>query len=177
MQKTKFTISAVNRLTGKARSTITKHIKTGKLSCVRDDDGNKFIEASELIRVYGEFLDLDTEGNIKTKTERIEKTTPSTETKSLDWQKLLDREQSERDRERGQFQETIDHLRTDLEKSQERESRATLLLENQSSNTDLWKQQMAEIEKRIANQEQETKKYRKALYDERNKSFWERLFG
>jgi len=36
---------------------------------------------------------------------------------------------------------------------------------------------MAEIEKRIANQELETQKYRKALLEERGKSFWQRLLG
>ena len=98
-------------------------------------------------------------------------------TNSTFYEEQLERERKERERERDQLQETISHLRSDLEKSQERESRATLLLENQSNSTDRWKQQMAEIDKRIANQELETKKYRKALQEERNKTFWQRLFA
>lgn len=177
MQSTHFTISAVHRLTGKARSTIAKHIKKGDISCIVDDDGNRLIEASEVIRVYGDYLDLDSDGNLKSKTVRIENKSPATDANSTIYEEQLERERKEREREREQLQETISHLRSDLEKSQERESRATLLLENQSSSTDSWKQQMAEIEKRIANHELETKKYRKALHEERSKTLWQRLFA
>ena len=177
MQSTHFTISAVHRLTGKARSTIAKHIKKGDLSFILDDDGNRVIEASEVIRVYGDHLDLDSDGNLKSKTVRSESKSPATNANSTFYEEQLERERKERERERDQLQETISHLRSDLEKSQERESRATLLLENQSNSTDRWKQQMAEIDKRIANQELETKKYRKALHEERNKTFWQRLFA
>ena len=109
-----------------------------------------------MIRVYGDHLDLDSDGNLKTKTVRTESKSPATNANSTFYEEQLERERKERERERDQLQETISHLRSDLEKSQTRESRATLLLENQSESTDSWKQQMAEIEKRIANQELET---------------------
>ena len=177
MEKSKFNISAVHRLTGKARSTISNHLKAGKVSYILDDDGNKLIEASEIIRVYGDELELDSDGKIKTKTDRNVKRTEVKNDASEHSQAMLKQEKLERDRERKQLQETIENLRTDLEKSQDRESRATLLLENQSSESDRWLKQMAEIEKRIANQELETKRYRRALIEERNRGFWERLFG
>ena len=177
MEKSKFNISAVHRLTGKARSTISNHLKVGKVSYVLDDDGNKLIEASEIIRVYGDVLELDGDGKIKTKTDRSVKRSELKNDVSEHSQAMLEQEKLERDRERKQLQETIENLRTDLEKSQDRESRATLLLENQSSESDRWLKQMAEIEKRIANQELETKRYRRALIEERNRGFWERLFG
>lgn len=177
MRQTKFTISAVHRLTGKARSTINNHIKSGKLSFVFDDDGNRLIEGSEIARVYGDLVQISSDGKFQSRTDRIEKAKPTIGRDSLLLQQQLEREQKERDREREQLQETIGHLRSDLEKSQERESRATLLLENQSTDTQSWKRQMAEIEKRIANQELETRKYRKALHEERSKSFWQRLIG
>lgn len=48
-------ISEASRLTGKARSTIQAHIKTGKISKTTDHHtGNIGIETSELIRVFGE---------------------------------------------------------------------------------------------------------------------------
>jgi len=47
-------ISEAARLTGKARSTIQAHIKTGKISKTTDHHtGNTGIETSELIRVFG----------------------------------------------------------------------------------------------------------------------------
>lgn len=166
MEKSTFNISAVHRLTGKARSTISNHMKAGKVSYILDDDGNKLIEASEIIRVYGDVLELECDGKIKTKTDRSEKKIETKDAASEHVQSMLEQEKLERERERKQLRETIENLRTDLEKSQDRESRATLLLENQSSESDRWLKQMAEIEKRIANQELETKKYRRALIEE-----------
>ncbi|WP_444822903.1 hypothetical protein, partial [Vibrio parahaemolyticus] len=47
-------ISEAARLTGKARSTLHKYIKQGKLSTTTDKNtGSKSIETSELIRVFG----------------------------------------------------------------------------------------------------------------------------
>lgn len=45
-------ISEAARLTGKARSTIQRHIKAGRLSVQADPDGNPIIDTSELTRVY-----------------------------------------------------------------------------------------------------------------------------
>lgn len=49
----KHTISEAARLTGKARSTLHRHIKSGRLSKGEDDDGMPVIDTSELQRVYG----------------------------------------------------------------------------------------------------------------------------
>lgn len=46
-------ISEAARLTGKARSTLHKYIKQGKLSTTTDSDNSKKIEISELLRVFG----------------------------------------------------------------------------------------------------------------------------
>ncbi|MEM9409506.1 MAG: hypothetical protein AAGA30_00165 [Planctomycetota bacterium] len=171
-----YSISAVHRLTGKARSTIAKHIKEGVLSCTVEE-GRKLIEASELVRVYDKFLELDENGRLKPKTRKTSDKSSSDRTSGQYFEKLLEMQQRERDRERRQLEETIVHLRDDLEKSQQRESRATLLLESQSKDSDLWKKQLSEIEKRIANQERDIEKYRKALQRERSKTIWQKLLG
>lgn len=49
------TISEAAKLTGKSRTTIHRHISTGKLSKVQDGAGNFKLDISELIRVYGSF--------------------------------------------------------------------------------------------------------------------------
>ena len=177
MEKTTFNISEVARLTGKARSTISTHLRNGKLSCIYDKDNNKLIEASEIIRAYPDHLEFDEDGKLKTKTNRVEKSSNEEPRESEQYRQMLEFEQKERDRERRQLEERIEHLRADFEKSQERESRATLLLENQSKDSDLWKRQLAEIEKRIANQERDVEKYRRALNKERSKTFWQKLFA
>ena len=45
MTTTKYSISAAHRITGKSRTTITKHLASGKLSCEEDAQGNKLIDA------------------------------------------------------------------------------------------------------------------------------------
>ncbi|MEQ4938641.1 DNA-binding protein [Proteus terrae] len=52
-------ISEAARLTGKARSTLHKYIKQGRLSTTTDQNtGKKNIETSELIRVFGNISNL-----------------------------------------------------------------------------------------------------------------------
>ena len=50
------TINEAANLVGKSIKTIYRHIESGKLSCVIDDNGHKVVDISELVRVYG--LDL-----------------------------------------------------------------------------------------------------------------------
>jgi len=50
----KVNLSQAAKLTGKNRTTIWRHINSGKLSAERDRDGLPFVDTSELIRVYGE---------------------------------------------------------------------------------------------------------------------------
>ncbi|EPH3102798.1 helix-turn-helix domain-containing protein [Providencia stuartii] len=57
-------ISEAARLTGKARSTLHKYIKQGKLSTTTDQNtGSKSIETSELIRVFGRISNSTTTGS------------------------------------------------------------------------------------------------------------------
>ena len=48
------TLSEAARLTGKDRTTIHRHIRSGKLSKGIGTDGAPYVETSELIRCYGE---------------------------------------------------------------------------------------------------------------------------
>jgi hypothetical protein len=50
----KVNLSQAAKLTGKNRTTIWRHIHSGKISIERDRDGLPFVDTSELIRVYGE---------------------------------------------------------------------------------------------------------------------------
>ena len=47
-----YTLGQASEATGKAKSTILKSIKAGRISAVKDDTGNWSIEPSELHRVY-----------------------------------------------------------------------------------------------------------------------------
>ncbi len=50
----KLNISQAAKLFGVHRSTVQRHIKEGKLSSESQEDGQKLIDMSELVRVYGE---------------------------------------------------------------------------------------------------------------------------
>ena len=49
----KYTVIQAAKITGKSRQTIYRHIDAKPISVTQDDDGNQLIDASELIRVYG----------------------------------------------------------------------------------------------------------------------------
>lgn len=46
-------IAKAAELTGRSRKTLYAHIKDGKISAKTDNEGNKVIDTSELLRVYG----------------------------------------------------------------------------------------------------------------------------
>lgn len=187
MSRTRYSISAAHRLTGKARSTIAKHLNSGKLSFTMDDDGNRMIEASELVRVYGALSEAEKGSQ--------DKSTPGNsdgnialhgEVRRL--QERLTREEEERDRERRDLREQIEHLRVALQKAQDGHNRATLLLENQSPDNGEWKRELATIERRLASHEtraeerakqatDQARKLKRELEQERSKSVWQKLLG
>lgn len=57
---TQVTISEAARRVGIARSTLLRHIKSGKVSKVIGKDGKPSLDTSELLRVYGELKIPDT---------------------------------------------------------------------------------------------------------------------
>ena len=61
----KVNLSQAAKLTGKNRTTIWRHLHSGKLSIERDRDGLPFVDTSELIRVYGELEPIATGGTKK----------------------------------------------------------------------------------------------------------------
>ena len=83
----------------------------------------------------------------------------------------------------------IDHLQQALGKAQEGQNRVTLLLEQRSTDTSAWQASLDAMSDKIANQtdkqikalqerhDNELMKLKRALYKERSKSLWQRLFG
>lgn len=187
---TKYTISAANRITGKSRTTIAKHIRSGRLSVTQDDQGNKFIDAAELMRVYGDNCHFDRKEVSHEQTSSVQLSgTGHHEIQQLRTQ--LEREITERERERQQYREQVEHLQETLKRAQEGQNIATRLLENQTQGKGDWEQAIRALEKRLANQEKNTKaelqemksaanrklmQYKQALEKERNKTLWQRIW-
>ncbi|EMM6387144.1 DNA-binding protein [Providencia hangzhouensis] len=106
-------ISEAARLTGKARSTLHKYIKQGKLSTTTDQNtGNKSIETSELIRVFGKISNLSTtDSDSVTHVSKLQQETPST-TQSLQIKlQLLEQENAHLKAEKELLSKNLDDIR------------------------------------------------------------------
>ncbi len=133
-----FPVSEAAKRAGVERTTLYRKLKKGDISAHSDPSGNKFIEASELLRVYPE-ADLAegfaTEGQQLQSSEFQQRATASKNS-------LLQREievrdekistlERERERERRDAQTTIDDLRRRLDQEAEERRRLTLMLTDQ----------------------------------------------
>ncbi|HAT1528471.1 TPA: DNA-binding protein [Morganella morganii] len=106
-------ISEAARLTGKARSTLHKYIKQGKLSTTTvQNTGNKSIETSELIRVFGKISNSSTtDGDSVTHVSKLQQETPST-TQSLQIKlQLLEQENAHLKAEKELLSKNLDDIR------------------------------------------------------------------
>lgn len=106
-------ISEAARLTGKARSTLHKYIKQGKLSTTTDQNtGNKSIETSELIRVFGKISNSPTtDSDGVTNVSKLQKETPNT-TQSLQIKlQLLEQENAHLKAEKELLSKNLDDIR------------------------------------------------------------------
>lgn len=106
-------ISEAARLTGKARSTLHKYIKQGKLSTTTDQNtGNKSIETSELIRVFGKISNSSTtDSDGVTNVSKLQQETPNT-TQSLQIKlQLLEQENVHLKAEKELLSKNLDDIR------------------------------------------------------------------
>ncbi len=183
----KYSISEAARIVGITRKTFYKHIDKKGISMEKDDNRNPLVDASELIRIYGDRCHFETEERQPRPhkelgaAENASDNTPNKDTVEL---AVLKERLS-----------NVEEQRNHLEKlyQQEREERQAgmRLLADQRGKQDNWERTFTEIQSQITKQESERKKelesfkeeterklriYRRALQAERNKSFWERLF-
>jgi hypothetical protein len=179
MTSTKFTISQASDITGKGRTTLNRHIKDGKLTIERNEQGHKIVDASELLRVYGPDLDFDLANGKPSKTKRSESKEEggNAAVKELN-DKLIE-----------QYKAQIETLKDALNKAQDGQNRVTLLLERQTQDGSEWQSSLDAMTEKIAKQteqqiddmnrrhERELAQVKKALQANRNKTLWERLFG
>ena len=164
---------------------------SGKLSCTIDGNKTKWIDAAELHRVYGDAFDPNREEGAHGKNGRavIANTVGSG---AAQIQTLLDREITERNRERTQYLAQIENLKDSLATAQEGHNRATLLLESQSRRGGDWEYAIDTLKEQVAKEQKDARgemqqwkeeakqsedRLKKLLRGEREKSIWARLAG
>ena len=206
MTNTKFTISQASRITGKTRNTlrsyITKKESKIRLSAEVGQAGQYLVDASELIRVFGNDLDfemadqpmkrspLSNLSNTMGRSHSVDaRSHDRTEMELLRQQ--LDREIGDRQRERARLEKDIDRLHETLEREQENQKQSMLLLENRTNGDSSWEEplndltlKVANFEKRSAEQETNLQKarnhnkyLREQLKKEQSKSMLQRILG
>lgn len=151
-------ISKAAQMVGITRATLYRHIETKGITVTKDKDDNPKIDVSELIRVYGDRVRVEEElaqsntSNTAPIKQPVQYDTPqikhpiqdntphytATEIEVLKQhiQHLEDQKKifaEERSREREQLNETIDHLRNNLEKAQTHHHQLSALLTDQRS--------------------------------------------
>lgn len=197
-------ISQAADMVGVTRATFYRHIDKKGITVQKDEDGNPLVDVSELTRVYGHRVkplnsdapkteQADTPLNtqvMQPQNSNVNTTLLEEKIKHLEELRELDKVASKKQIENLENQ--IDYLQDSLSKSQDNQSKLTLMLEHkESQGTGEWQKAMKAVEARIANQESKAKEeqerankimrqnqlLKKALEDEKNKSFWQKLFG
>jgi len=203
----KYSISEASRIVGVTRKTLYKHIDKKPISVEKDDNDMPVIDASELIRVYGDKCRFDRDSTQDTQDDTPANTQVSTKVNSAGnadlavTQKELEMIKTQMTSERDHFEEQIDYLRKKLDEANSETRKLTALITDQSSKDtkdSAWEKSIRALEQRIANQEKAAKereekeqklldenrrikqaysKQKKALEEEKSKSVWQRLFG
>jgi len=125
----KLTLNQAAKECGRAKSTLSKAIKSGKLSAERGDKGAFLIDPSELFRVFPKSSNGDQSepmGNTK-----IEQGNSDLEREVEALRKEIDTANLERERERTQLSETINDLRTRLDRENEERRALTAMITDQ----------------------------------------------
>ena len=169
-----------------------RHIKSKPITVEENETGDKVIDVSELIRVYGDQL------NVKNNSDVITSDNKNDDLSQGDKEELaalrvkvdLIEQQAEKNNER--YEREIERLEKALDKAQDNATKVTHLLEDKSGDrAGEWEKSMRALEARIANQEKKDKEQKeredkmqrqnralkKALDAEKNKSFFQKLFG
>ncbi|MFY0696704.1 MAG: hypothetical protein JXR11_02510 [Balneola sp.] len=201
----KYSVADSAKIVGKTRQTIYRHIESKPISVEKDDNDEMFIDASELIRVYGNDINfgaVNEEPEQKRSPQKAQGAVPanaSSEAPVLQekinaLEKQLAMKDDQIDRERDLREEQIATLKDALEKAQIGHNSVTRLLEDHTGRPDGvggLEKAMRGLEARVANQERESKeterkakrvfkaykKTKQELEAERNKPFWKKLLG
>ena len=186
----KVNIKKAAKLVGVSRSTLYNHIEQKGISVEPDLNGKPMIDTSELLRVYGDQVKIpDMSDELESDTKKHEKprkldNADSTELKYQveNLREKLNTLEIERERERKQATETIELLRTQVERADSERQKLTAVLTDQRSD----REKVLEKEQRQSKQFEEMQKTIEDLKNrqdsilaekDRKKGFFGKIFG
>lgn len=192
------TISKAAEMVGVTRATLYRHIDKKGITVLKDSEDNPKIDVSELIRVYGDQVQVNDNTAKNTSPSaggqggsgRYEQTALEIEVlrariESIESAK--EQSQKERERERGQLLEQIEALRENLQEAQAQQKRLTVLLTDQRENRgeqgpsapldEAGARKMDVLEKTIEQLKRQNIRIYRELQANKKKNFFQRLFG
>lgn len=180
----KYNITQAARIVGITRKTFYNHIEKRGISVERDTDGKQLIDASELIRVYGDKCCFDEPEKQPDAGQGTQRETAGNNSDALTRIAVLEERLSHTELQRDHFERLFE---------QEREERktGTRLLADQRSKQEKWESAFEQLQQQVARENEALKElqdfklettrrlmlYRKALKAERSKTLWQRLFA
>ena len=163
----RYTVIEAAKIVGKSRQTIYRHIEKKPITTEKDDDGNVYIDASELLRVYGDNINFDAvnsniavpKNGLTLQVETSKKTISDLnilEEKLNSSNKQIEMLEARMRSEREMLEGQIDTIKDALEKSQEVQSKTVALLEDKSNSSGAGTihQSLSDLKARMDKQEQ-----------------------
>ncbi len=151
----KYSISEAARIAGITRKTFYKHIDKKPISVEKDDNGNKLIDASELIRVYGDKCKFE-HNNVKGDAANSKHVSTGVSIEETVQNKILEKENE-------LLKNHLELLKTQLKREGDLLDNATKaldksldnqkLIEDKSNKEDEWKIAFSELKNQVSNQE------------------------
>lgn len=187
----KVTMKEAEKLVPVSRTTLYNDKKQGTFTVEKNAKGRTVIDVAELQRVYGE---LNTSPDESKQPNETHETKPETNNQNADLEVIALRKELElinkaNKRERELLEDQIEHLKETLARAQEGQNKLTLLLEHkEKEGGNDFQKALDKLETKIREQDENNKtekekilrqnqQLRKALESEKNKSFWQKLFG
>jgi len=184
----KYTVIEAAKVVGITRQTIYRHIDKKPITTEKDEEGNIFIDASELIRIYGNDINFevlennsdskDTSNSNSNTLQAVTRNDTSSDLRVIEERlnsatKQIDMLESQMRRESEIMEEQIITLKDALKTSQEVQNKTVALLEDKTkrssnNNNDDWKKSIKSLEDKIANQEKSTKEKAEKEAEEKN---------
>ena len=163
---TQVSITEAANMVGIQRSTFYRHIGEKGISLIKTPGSHPKVDVSELIRVYGDKVQIGSTDPLKmeqktTKSLSDETTMKASTESEKNANEKLSILENERRREREQYNDQIDHLRELLKSEQEERRKMTALLTDQTNKGDKseeWKGAFKSLEERIASQDTQARK-------------------
>ncbi len=171
-----------------SKPTLYADMKEGKLSYDLDNRDRRRINVAELERIY-EKRKKDNVGKEALESVKSQKSTTSSDLSVAEV--TIKHLQEMRDTQKEHYESEIETLKDALKRAQEGQNKALLLLEDKRSGGGNWEKSIKALETRISNSEkshkelieakekseQELARYKRALRNERSKSWLDKLLG